>query len=336
MEIVGGGLAGLGLGVALARAGVPTTVVEAGDYPRHRVCGEFIAGLDEAVEARLGLAPLLVDAKRQQSVEWFQRGTPAGRQWLARPALGISRHTLDRRLAETFVAAGGILYVNTRGEPAGLRDGQVIATGRRPIKSSWVGVKMHVRGLRLSSDLELHLAPACYVGLCEVEDGAVNVCGLFHRRHVAGKPVADLLETVLARAGLESLAARVREAEACSETLVTVAGLNFEAREPDDGRLRLGDAARAIAPFSGHGMALAFHAAGEAAGPLLAWSEKRLNWTDTVAAVSDRIRAKTRRRFRASRWLHPWILERRRQTFVARFQRLGWLPLRLFTRLLHT
>jgi menaquinone-9 beta-reductase len=39
IEIIGGGLAGLSLGRALARAGVPVTVYEAGNYPRHRVCG---------------------------------------------------------------------------------------------------------------------------------------------------------------------------------------------------------------------------------------------------------------------------------------------------------
>jgi len=48
VEVVGGGLAGLSLGLALRRRGVPVTVWEAGHYPRHRVCGEFITGLDRA------------------------------------------------------------------------------------------------------------------------------------------------------------------------------------------------------------------------------------------------------------------------------------------------
>ena len=52
IEIVGGGLAGLSLGVALRREGVPVTLFEAGDYPRHRVCGEFIAGLAETTANR--------------------------------------------------------------------------------------------------------------------------------------------------------------------------------------------------------------------------------------------------------------------------------------------
>src|SRR5271157_5302713 len=55
IQIVGGGLAGLTLGIALRQQGVPVTIWEAGHYPRHRVCGEFISGRGQQVLARLGL-----------------------------------------------------------------------------------------------------------------------------------------------------------------------------------------------------------------------------------------------------------------------------------------
>src|ERR1044072_7840589 len=66
MEIIGGGLAGLLLGAALHRAVVPTAVYEAGDYPRHRVCGEFITGLDASTIDRLGLADVLRGGLRHE------------------------------------------------------------------------------------------------------------------------------------------------------------------------------------------------------------------------------------------------------------------------------
>ena len=44
IAIVGGGLAGLTLGIGLRQRGVPAALWEAGRYPRHRVCGEFICG----------------------------------------------------------------------------------------------------------------------------------------------------------------------------------------------------------------------------------------------------------------------------------------------------
>src|ERR1035441_4912314 len=34
-------LLGLTLGIGLRQRGIPVTVLEAGHYPRHRVCGEF-------------------------------------------------------------------------------------------------------------------------------------------------------------------------------------------------------------------------------------------------------------------------------------------------------
>jgi 2-polyprenyl-6-methoxyphenol hydroxylase-like FAD-dependent oxidoreductase len=44
VTIVGGGLAGLTLGIALRQHNVPVQLHEAGHDPRHRVCGEFTSG----------------------------------------------------------------------------------------------------------------------------------------------------------------------------------------------------------------------------------------------------------------------------------------------------
>ena len=62
VRILGGGLAGLALGVGLRRRGVPVELFESGDYPRHRVCGEFMAGLDEAAVAALGIEAALAES----------------------------------------------------------------------------------------------------------------------------------------------------------------------------------------------------------------------------------------------------------------------------------
>ena len=62
ITIVGGGLAGLTLGIGLRQRGIPATVYEAGRYPRHRVCGEFISGNGPAVLRRLALDKLFEDA----------------------------------------------------------------------------------------------------------------------------------------------------------------------------------------------------------------------------------------------------------------------------------
>jgi len=62
ITIAGGGLAGLALGISLRRHDVPVTLLEAGNYPRHRVCGEFLCGVhDETLDA-LGIGDLLTGA----------------------------------------------------------------------------------------------------------------------------------------------------------------------------------------------------------------------------------------------------------------------------------
>src|SRR5438270_11857207 len=94
IEIIGGGLGGLALGLALRRADVPVTLFEAGDYPRHRVCGEFITGLAASTIERLGLGPALSGALLHREVAWFHQGHSVQIQPLPAPAFGLSRHTL--------------------------------------------------------------------------------------------------------------------------------------------------------------------------------------------------------------------------------------------------
>ena len=177
IEITGGGLAGLALGLSLRRSGVPVTILEAGRYPRHRVCGEFITGLAPETAARLGLAPFLADALSHREVAWFLNGgaKPARVQRLPSPALGLSRYALDARLAAAFVDGGGELRTDTRVTDFAPRTGRVFATGRRRGRSPWLGLKIHARSLALVRDLELHLGAHAYVGLSRIEDGAANV-----------------------------------------------------------------------------------------------------------------------------------------------------------------
>ena len=188
IEIVGGGLAGLAAGLALRREGVPVTIFELGDYPRHRVCGEFISGLDEATARSLGLREFLSDAHPHSSVTYHLRDRALRPFRLPAPALGISRHTLDTRIAAAFVAEGGDLRTHTREPEADTPEGRVFAAGRSRKGPFWVGLKVHVRQLELATDFEIHLGERAYVGLSRIETGDVNVCGIFApaRRQGAG------------------------------------------------------------------------------------------------------------------------------------------------------
>lgn len=333
IEIIGGGLAGLSLGLALRQHAVPVTLVEAGGYPRHRVCGEFITGLAQATLARLGLEPYLDDALLHREVAWFVNDRLARRQRLPSPARALSRHRLDARLAGALVKAGGQLHTHTRG-PEENSVGRVFTTGRCRSPSPWLGLKIHARALPLRCDLELHLGANAYVGLTRVEDGQVNICGLFRRREIAAKG-AELILAYLRAADLGPLAVRLAAATFEAGSFSAVAAVGFDRRVPDRARVALGDAGAMIPPFTGNGMAMAFQGAEAALDPLLAYARGGIEWPETRDAVHQALVRRFRVRLAAANLLHPFLLRPPRQRWTGRLARAGLLPLRPLYSLLH-
>ena len=107
IHIVGGGLAGLTLGIRLRQEGVPVTVWEAGHYPRHRVCGEVLSGEGFAILGRLDLADAALNAGGQlgHTAAFFASGKSSRLMKLLSPALCIDRYTLDALLAARWSVA---------------------------------------------------------------------------------------------------------------------------------------------------------------------------------------------------------------------------------------
>src|SRR5713101_7388485 len=112
ITIIGGGLAGLALGIGLRKQGIPVTVMEAGHYPRHRVCGEFVSGRGQAVLERLGLRDsfLGADAIPARTAAFFSDRMQSPPRPLLPPALCLSRFKMDALLAEHFRKLGGELH----------------------------------------------------------------------------------------------------------------------------------------------------------------------------------------------------------------------------------
>ena len=331
IEIVGGGLSGLSLGIALRRAGVPVTLHEAGAYPRHRVCGEFIAGLDAATRRSLRLDPFWSDVRYHQEVAWFRDGAPFHRHTLPAPALALSRHALDERLASAFVAAGGELRTHSRVLPDATPPGRVYAQGRRAASdSNWLGLKVHALGLNLAAPLEIHLGNQAYVGLCAVDHDTVNVCGLFRRRPGLELDRATALPTYLRASGLAHLADRLASVEFDPESHCAVSALAF-GPSPDsdasaDGKLTLGDAHAFVPPFTGNGMAMAFQSAALAVEPLLKWARHECGWSAAVAEVREKLRARFRVRLAGASVLHQALLQPAAQAAFRATARAGLIP----------
>lgn len=326
VDIAGGGLAGLSLAAGLRLRGIPVTVCEAGSYPRHRVCGEFISGVRAEILESLGIAEALADARRLESVTWRRQGKRIFDGMLPVAALGISRHRLDGRLCERVRASGGEVIEGVRSaREAG--EGRVWAAGRLPRKSAWLGLKCHVKGLPMTADLEMHLGGNGYVGLAPVEDDRVNVCGLFRIDRGLHAKGSGLLLEYLRSGGNGILADRLEAAQRDEDSFSGAAGFELGWQE-ETGCCVVGDAAGMIPPFTGNGMSMAFESAELAVGPLAAWSGGTLGWGGVVSMVREQARRRFRRRIIAGMALHRVILNANGRRLIEAVSRAGLLPFR--------
>jgi flavin-dependent dehydrogenase len=326
ITIAGGGLAGLSLAIALRSRGIGVTVIEAGNYPRHRVCGEFISGVADETLRALRIADLFDDARHHVSLAWHDRGRRFLTDRLPVPALGISRFALDERLREKLTALGGELLTGTRARPEPA-EGLVWAAGRRPRSGRWIGLKAHVR-MPISADLEMHSGSNGYAGLAGVEDGWTNVCGLFLLDREIQAKGPDLLPAYLDAGGNINLASALRGAEWRDASFSSVAGFELGRQTPVSGLFCVGDAESMIPPFTGNGMTMAFQTAAHAVDPLVEWTEGRRSWREARDAVHDRLRHGFRRRLVAAAILHRALFHSGIRAAAGSLAATGILPFR--------
>jgi len=293
ITIVGGGLADLTLGIALRRHDVPVTILEAGRYPRHRVCGEFINGRGTQVLQELELTEKLKHhgMREATTAAFFYGDTAAGSRALPNSGYCLSRFRMDAVLAAEFESLGGLLISNERWQGA-VPEGSVRATGRRmkPVEDGWrwIGLKIHARHVSLEADLEMHFNGNGYVGLCRVEDDRVNICGLFRSRHTAPDLARTWREWLFGQPG-SLLRQKLEGATFDDASFSSVAALSFKTGSPRDRtECAIGDALGMIPPVTGNGMSMALESAQMSAPPLLEFSRGHASWRETRDTIARR------------------------------------------------
>ncbi|HEY2952137.1 MAG TPA: FAD-dependent monooxygenase [Verrucomicrobiae bacterium] len=315
ITIIGGGLAGLTLGIGLRQRGVSVMIWEAGQYPRHRVCGEFISGRGTQSLQSLGLLELVTRAAARpaNTAAFFSSHQAFPVRALPQPALCLSRFVLDALLADRFQQLGGELREGARWPGKEFGEGMVRASGRRlqPVENGWrwFGLKAHVKQVELAADLEMHLSANGYVGLCRLNRGEVNVCGLFRRQAGDEKfrgsssecqagDGADWPERL--RGGPGSwLHQRLASAEWEESSFCAVAGLALNPRcASKTDEWCVGDALSMIAPVTGNGMSIAFESAELALEPLAAYARGELDWSAAQRMMAQKCEAAFRWRLR--------------------------------------
>ncbi|MGY8671576.1 MAG: NAD(P)/FAD-dependent oxidoreductase [Verrucomicrobiia bacterium] len=313
ITIHGGGLAGLALGIALRNRDVPVSLLEAGSYPRHRVCGEFISGAGVDVLKRLEAWPPVEErGVLEATTVTFNGSQHAGKPArLPKSAWCVSRHVLDETLAELFQNRGGNLITHHRAvwKPA---EGFVRATGRVPQKESTgyrqIGFKAHASDVDLRADLEMHHSPQSYVGLCRLPGGEVNVCGLLRTQ----RPLTELKngwqDWIRGCAGRE-LEQRLQSATFDPDSFCVVAGLSYAPPETRSGELpSIGDAAHMIPPITGNGMSMAFESGELAAGPIGDYADGLIDWPTAQETLRIAIEKRFSRRLRWANRLQRFLL----------------------------
>ncbi|MBV9866936.1 MAG: FAD-dependent monooxygenase [Abitibacteriaceae bacterium] len=116
MVVIGAGIAGPCAALALARRGAKVALIEAGQLPRHKVCGEFLSPESQAVFTRLGVMeainagnPIPVSTGRILSRQGATLDTP-----LPSAGLALSRFRLDKILWDAACDAEVECFSHTR------------------------------------------------------------------------------------------------------------------------------------------------------------------------------------------------------------------------------
>lgn len=315
ISIVGGGLSGLALGILLRHRGVDVELFESHAYPHHRVCGEFISGLQPELVEKLGFTDLMADAHRHAETSWHDaEGQVFYRLKLHRPAFGISRHRLDARMADRFCELGGNL-IHHRWRDYHRLEKVVYTTGRRSsvrkAPPKWIGLKVHVRHFRSDSELEMHLGHGGYVGASAVEKGITNLCGLFPLNVFRNQYSQKTFENGLAAIGLHQLRERLQSCERVEDSRCGTMYFRPGHQPQPRYQCAIGDAMMQIPPFTGHGMTMALESAWMSHRYLLEYIQGDLDWLSMNEKIRKTIHARHDLRLKVACALHPFMIQGR-------------------------
>ncbi len=202
---------------------------------------------------------------------------------------------------------GAELHTGSRVKPEPGKPGTVWCAGRKPVAGRWIGLKAHIRGIPTCSDLEMHTGRTGYLGITPVEDGWLNVCGLFRTDRTISAKHDALLPAYLGKNGNNRLADLIADAEWKPGSFTAVAGFDLGLQKPVPGLLTLGDSHAIIPPFTGNGMTMAFQSAETALPHLISFAHGRCPWVTACDRIGKALRSRFLKRLNSARIIHPLL-----------------------------
>ena len=285
---IGGGLAGLCNAIHLSKFGKKVLLIEKNEYPKHKVCGEYIS--NEVLPYFNFLEVNAFDFGAVK-INKFQLSTRKNKLISAKLPLGgfgISRYKLDLILSEKAKENGVVILQDTVLHIHFSKDNFTLETkenvtfstkivigafGKRSLldvkmkrnfiqkKAPYLGVKIHVKG-DFSKDLvALHNFKGGYCGVSKVENNAINLCYITSFSSFKKyKNIDDFQEQVVFKN--KYLKEIFQNSEALFEKPLSISQISFETKKPVENHILMcGDSAGMIHPLCGNGMSMAVQSA---------------------------------------------------------------------------
>jgi menaquinone-9 beta-reductase len=288
ISIIGGGLAGLIAAIDLSKRNFNVILFEKNEYPKHKVCGEFISNEVLPYLHKLGLDIASLQPTKINKTELSSHSSKIIKSRLPLGGFGVSRYSLDNYLYTEFIELGGkvikdsvikvefsneIFTIFTQSNSIytskivlgafGKRSNLDIELNRKFIqqKSPWLAVKAHYSGSFPNDLVALHNFDGGYCGISKVESNSINICYLVqYKSFKKFKNIQEFQENIMFKnKNIESI---FKESKIIFEAPLTISQISFEDKPKiENHMLMLGDAAGLIHPLCGNGMAMAIHSA---------------------------------------------------------------------------
>jgi len=296
VAIAGGGLAGLIVAILLSREGKRIVLFEKKQYPFHKVCGEYVSREVLPFLLSLGMDPFALGASDIRKLRVSSAKGRTVRTQLPMGGFGLSRYTMDAKLAGMAVASGVSLRPGTRVTDirysdnlyrVSAADGSITLArlvigsyGKRDVldkklqrafiekKTGYLGIKYHIRTDYPEDEIGLDIFPGGYCGIVRIEEDRYNLCYLYRKTAEATARSPEQLEKeVLCKnpvlKGILIHAEKLTGPEAINEICF------LPKTQSENGILMCGDSAGLITPLCGNGMAMAIRGARMLAGLIL-------------------------------------------------------------------
>ena len=286
--VIGGGLAGLCNAIHLSKFGKKVLLIEKNEYPKHKVCGEYISNEVLPYLQFLNINPFDYGAVK---IDNFKLSTTESKMITAKLPLGgfgISRYKLDFILSEKAKENGVVILqdnvvdvkykddvftVKTKENKCFQSKICIGAYGKRSLidvklnrdfikkKSPYLGVKIHVKGNFQENLVALHNFKGGYCGVSKVENNAINLCYITSfSAFKKYKNIDDFQENVVFKN--KFLKEIFKNSKPVWNKPLSISQISFETKKPIENHLIMcGDAAGMIHPLCGNGMSMAIQSA---------------------------------------------------------------------------